>query len=680
MKEWKSLIILGIIVLYAGLISAILYDQQKESPFSRHPVTDEEAYVTQAKGILDGTYPGERIFYQSPLYPYFLASVFYLFGDNYDAVRVFQSFFTLISIIVIYFLARQLFRQRVALIAAGLFALYGPVINYQVLLLKVNPFIIFLSLFLLTGVYLSKNPAGWWRWCTLGALCSFLLLLYDVMQLFLVVVPVWILSSFKDSSWKVKIARIMFFIVGAAIIVAPLMIRNKLVADELVISTSQGGANFFIGNNPIANGRYTVLPFVRPHPKTEEHDFRAEAEKRAGHTLKPTEVSGFWFRQGFIFIRNNPAKWFSLLWKKIRYYFGNYEIPDNHGFSFDRAHFLYALYLTPLSFGIIFALAVFGIRVTWRQWRTLLFLYIFLVVFTAAILAFFVVGRYRLPVVIGLIPFAAAGTAALWDQIRNKQMQLLITATVIIFTAAVFSFLPADVSHASWATEYYLLGNAFLKDADKDYTAGNKEIAKINARKADRYFNISLQLNPRNENAMKSQSYAQEILGTKPVLAAAGNSGNLLPEERTAPPSKDPSGFQRQVRVQNEFIDDSLTDPGKLLTKGKYDEVILRLKEDIAAHPDSAQAHFQLGLLFASREEIRSFGEAMKHLKKALEIDPKLADAWNVLGNIAYLSGNIDEARSYYLRALTLVPDSPAYKQNLALTYQSDLKKPQKKE
>ena len=115
--KWQPLLILGIILFYAVMVSALLYNQQKESPFSRHPVTDEEAYITQAKGILDGSYPGKKLFYQSPLYPYFLAGTFYFFGEDYNGVRVIQFIFGIVSIIFIYLLGKFLFGVREGRIA-----------------------------------------------------------------------------------------------------------------------------------------------------------------------------------------------------------------------------------------------------------------------------------------------------------------------------------------------------------------------------------------------------------------------------------------------------------------------------------------------------------------------------------------------------------------------------------
>ena len=62
--RWVGPLILAGIMLYAVIVGGLLLYQLQESPFSRHPVTDEEAYISQAQGILAGTYPGEAVFYQ----------------------------------------------------------------------------------------------------------------------------------------------------------------------------------------------------------------------------------------------------------------------------------------------------------------------------------------------------------------------------------------------------------------------------------------------------------------------------------------------------------------------------------------------------------------------------------------------------------------------------------------
>jgi tetratricopeptide (TPR) repeat protein len=514
-----------------------------------------------------------------------------------------QTFLWLLLILVMYALGRQLFGRREGLLAAALAAFYGPMLNYNLLLLKVSPMLLLLGLFLLVGVRLGREPARWWNWIVLGVLCSLLLLLRDNILIFLIAVPAWILARFRSEPLRLRAMALLLFLGGALVVVGPLIVRNRMVAGDWVISTSQGGANFFIGNNPIADGRYKTLPFVRPHPETEQQDFRAEAEKRAGRELKAPEVSRFWFDQGFRFIRKHPRQWLSLQWKKCRYFFSDFEIPDNHGFAFDRAHFLRVLWFAPLSFGILFPLALFGSMTGWKRRSEQGFLYLFAIVYTLSVLAFFVVGRYRIPIVVALIPFAAAGLGKLWDDLGRRRYGSVLGGLFLMLLVAGFCYLPTDASRASWATEYYLLGNAYLKDGDALVKSGKVEQGRAVVRVALGHLEHSLELNERNDNARQSVRYAYSLLGER-----------------------------------------ALDDPRR---------------------------HLELGIMLASRDENRDFEKARFHLRRALELDPELADAWNALGNIAFLEGDLEQARAHFMRALALVPDSPAYKRNLALTYQA---------
>ena len=73
--------------------------------------------------------------------------------------------------------------------------------------------------------------------------------------------------------WAFKTAKRMGAASGrrfATILVLGLMlpplaatVRNRVVADDLVLIASQGGVNFYIGNNPQSNGMQAVVPGTR---------------------------------------------------------------------------------------------------------------------------------------------------------------------------------------------------------------------------------------------------------------------------------------------------------------------------------------------------------------------------------------------------------------------------------
>ncbi len=60
---------------------------------------------------------------------------------------------------------------------------------------------------------------------------------------------------------------------------------------------------------------------------------------------------------------------------------------------------------------------------------------------------------------------------------------------------------------------------------------------------------------------------------------------------------------------------------------------------------------------------------AMNLLQSALQIDPALDSAWNLLGYLFSLMGNQEEAIKSFLKAIELEPFSPTYHYNLAYSY-----------
>lgn len=92
-----------------------------DSPYVRYPMVDSLAYHNEALSILAGNWIREGIFYQDPLYPYFLAALYAIFGPGSVGVLFAQALLDSFTVVLIYATARRVFDARVALVA-GLFA------------------------------------------------------------------------------------------------------------------------------------------------------------------------------------------------------------------------------------------------------------------------------------------------------------------------------------------------------------------------------------------------------------------------------------------------------------------------------------------------------------------------------------------------------------------------------
>ncbi len=85
------------------------------------------------------------------------------------------------------------------------------------------------------------------------------------------------------------------------------------------------------------------------------------------------------------------------------------------------------------------------------------------------------------------------------------------------------------------------------------------------------------------------------------------------------------------------------------------------------AAPASPQAHFLLG---AQLERLHQEPAARDELRRAIELDPRHADALNYLGYMDADDGvNLEEAKTLIQRALDVDPDNGAYRDSLGWVY-----------
>ena len=47
---------------------------------------------------------------------------------------------------------------------------------------------------------------------------------------------------------------------GCLLVILPITIRNYVVGKDVALIATQGGVNFYIGNNPQADGRTAIVP------------------------------------------------------------------------------------------------------------------------------------------------------------------------------------------------------------------------------------------------------------------------------------------------------------------------------------------------------------------------------------------------------------------------------------
>jgi hypothetical protein len=398
--------------LVALLLRVVAARQFASDPLGTFLWIDEQAYAVRARAILAGHILPARPFYQDPLYPYILAALMAVVGDSVAALRTALACLGAVTPVALFAAARLGLGRTEALIAGWVAVFYGPLIATDIGLEKEGLGALLAAVALTVTARGALRPsaseaaAGGFLWGLLALLRSNALVAGPVGAVW------WLRGVVRCEARRWSPWLGLTFILSFGLALAPAIAINAIVSrsPELLLTTWQAGPNFYIGNGPEATGTLTEIPFVVAHPFFEADDYAREAERRTGRVLTPGGVSRYWLGAGLRQWRQAPGASLRLLAKKV-YLLGNdHEIADNHDAQYLRLTAVPALGWGVVSFGWIGPLAALGLG---RAPRDRTPFWWFLVASTAAGLgataAFYVVGRYRIPWVPGLILLAAAG-------------------------------------------------------------------------------------------------------------------------------------------------------------------------------------------------------------------------------------------------------------------------------
>jgi 4-amino-4-deoxy-L-arabinose transferase-like glycosyltransferase len=454
----------GFLLLSATLRCAYVLSVST-SPAVAFPMVDSRSYHEKALEILAGNWLGDRIFYQDPLYPYFLAGLYAAFGVGSVGVLLAQAILDSVTVLLIYLIARRVFDYRCAVLAGLLATFYKLFFYYDALLLKValTLFLITLALFLLIAAG-SRDRAG--QWLAAGFALGLAALTRGNYLLMLPVLVIWILLASSDAM-KVRIRRVVLVGFGISAAILPVTLRNYVVGDDFVPITSEMGQNFFIGHfRGNESGRVTAPPFARVNPFFEEEDFLEEAKRRTGRpSMKPSEVSDFWLRESFEEIKADPEHFLRHTALKARLLFNHYEIPATLNYYFFREHVAPVLKLPAPTYGALLPLALCGMFFARRNRKAQL-LSMFFLTYAASAVITYSVSRSRIPLVPTLIVFSAAGICHLADLAAARRLRAV--APALVFLALSYPLVYQDLMWDDFAVSHFNLGVRHLDQAGLD--------------------------------------------------------------------------------------------------------------------------------------------------------------------------------------------------------------------
>ncbi len=429
----------ALVALVALVVRLIYIHETRDVPFVAHLVGDAAGYFAWAERIAAGDWIGSEAFYQAPLYPYVLAVVRRVFGGTVATVRIVQAVWGTLAVVVLCVVGGRLFGRRVGIVSGGMLALYAPAVFFDGVVQKASLGCVLLCLLLLTlvtGVRRRSFVAAG----AIGLALGLLILTRENAMVWLPVVGLWMALSWRQNEpAKMRFGVLAGLAVGVAMVLVPVGVRNIAVSGQWSMSTFQSGPNFYIGNHRGADGRYQ--PLVRGHetPEYERADAKRLAEAATGRPMTARDVSRYWWARSWDDVRADPVAWLGLVGRKFAMVINRYEVSDAESMIVYADHSLALRVLANIwHFGTLCPLAAVGVWLMRRRWRGLWVYGAMFVSMVLAVAIFFVLARYRYPLVPLLIPFAAVGLVELFSLVsRRRWRDVVATCSVLVVAACI---------------------------------------------------------------------------------------------------------------------------------------------------------------------------------------------------------------------------------------------------
>ncbi|HEU4366582.1 MAG TPA: glycosyltransferase family 39 protein, partial [Candidatus Krumholzibacteria bacterium] len=433
----------------------------------------DSAHIDRWARALAAGEAGPAVFFRGPLYPYFLALIYQLTGGSVATAIAANHAIGAATCGLLVLLAREYFPRSVTLVAGLVAALYWPFIYFEgeVLVEPLFVALVVLSLWRLARAAASPTVA---RLLAAGACIGLAALARPTSLVLLAVVPFAFRAAARGAEGRSVPPRAWLrpaaLVTGACLLaLVPAMVHNYRGSHALVPVAWSGGLNFYIGNNPSADGRSAVIPDTRSPWMGGEDEALAIAGEQAGRTLTPAEASSFYFGRGLDYLASEPLAAAGLFGSKFYMFWEGPERSNEKYIYFFWKR--YGLGRVPLpGFWLVAPLALVGGVWLWPRRRELTLLYGFTVAYMLAVVAFFVVARLRLPVVPVLILFAAWAAVELFRAARARVWKRLVPGAALFAAAFVF----ANAAYPRFASQrathdvisHYTLAGAMMERND----------------------------------------------------------------------------------------------------------------------------------------------------------------------------------------------------------------------
>lgn len=622
------------VVVSLGLRVAYLL-QIRGNPFFGSPVMDEGYHDLWARELAAGDWTSRLPFFRAPLYPFLLSLAYRLpGGPDFLLIRGGQLLLGAVTPWLVWRLARRLFPERtwMAPAAAFLTAIDGVLLYFEADLLLEALLAPLGAAFLLLVLRAGETGAAR-RWLAAGLVLGLLSITRPNVLLFAPVLFVVALGwrgarfSLRAFRWRAALA----LTAGTCALVLPVTAANWRWGGDPVLVASQGGLNFFLGNNAEADGWSATAPSLfRVDWWGGYEDAIRLAEEAEGRPLRPSEVSDYWYGRALDWWREHPGRALALTARKTVLLLSGAEFGNNRDIRLFFREFapmglpflgLLAV-MTPLA-------AVGAVSLARRggpAGRTVL---LYAVVYGATLVMFFVTARYRVPLRPVLALLAVEGGRVLATEVRRRPLRGGLTVALV-------ALLAVAVNRNPWVAAY-----------DPSPAQFYQSVAN---------------LHHENGNLPEALGWEKRALAVDPAYPEGNlNLGSMYMELGEVEPAI--GAFERERALDPDDARNLASLAQALDRAGRTEEAEQVYTEAEAGGLEDAPALYNHALILERLNRPAAEAEAM--YRRAVAADPSFADAWNNLGVLLARQGRLEEAVEVWGRALEVAPGHPRVLDNL---------------
>lgn len=373
--------------------------------------------------------------FRPPLYPAFLALVYFIFGagvKRFFIARIIQAIMGALLAPLTYQIAKLILPTKLNLskLAAWMIAFYPMLIIYPLSLATENLFFLLICGSVLSLLAAEKERK--WYWFALaGILIGLTSLTRSVALLFAGLVVCWVWFILKER----KYAIVVFLLVG--LITFPWMLRNTYLHHKLTGIESALGYDLYVGYHPQGIGTFQygisldLIPYL-------DDGLRDEIGQN----------------QAFEFIKNNPARLPYLVVRKLGYFWGlerralTYFYSNNFFGYIPKTLLIFISSIFLIPFVIVSLAASIGFALTkWNRSNTIIVLLI--IGYLLPHILILAEDRFHLTLIPFLAIFAAQGLGSGWHLIKSRW------ETGNGKTALIFAFIASGLMITNWILEIY---------------------------------------------------------------------------------------------------------------------------------------------------------------------------------------------------------------------------------